>query len=213
VVVDPQTADEFDPERVVGPAASTVFVTTPERVGVMESLAGADRDPARFGHVDVGAGGVRSAAATDGAGDPFGEGPTGGLGPGSPGLGPDEGPAWYSRVPEPLDLPAVARTVDRHATRLARETDAGPVAVHVDAITGYVERLDGPTLFRFLHVVTARVRSLGATGYAYLVADPEADHVRTVEALFDAVYEPESGTGDAFAVRDPEGVPCRSEFG
>jgi hypothetical protein len=220
VVVDPSGTDTFDPTSVAGRPEAAVFATTPDRIGVMESLAGADRDPERFGHVDVGNGGVRSAAATDGAGDPFGTGPDrvpgAGLGSGGDGLAADEGPAWYSHVAEPFDLPAVARAVDRHATRLADaaddEDDGRSIDVHVDAITGYLDRLDGPTLFRFLHVVTARVRSLGATGYAYVVADPETDAVRTAEALFDAVYEPDE-TGDAFAVREPEDVPCRSEFG
>lgn len=212
VVVDPSRRNGFEPAAVAEPTGRGVFVTTPDRLGALSALSGPDRDPDRFGHVDVGAGGVRSATATDGAGDPFAPdapGPGAGAGTGADdGLATDDGPDWYSRVVDPLDLPAVATATDRHATRVAEAAaDEGVapdrVAVHVDALTGLAGRVDGAGLVRFLGVVTGRVRSLGATGVAYLVASADAPVVGRVEPAFDAVYEVTDG---GVRVRDADAV-------
>jgi hypothetical protein len=172
-----------------------LFVTTDARTGVMEAVAGAERDPERFGHVDVGNGGVRSAAAAD---DPGG------------GLGPDRNlggvvPEWYSHLADPDDLPLLARRIDEHLRRLTRDkSDTEGVELFFDSLTPYLSRVEGPALFRFLHVVGARVRSLGGTGYVLLDGTTDEETVARVAVLFDAVVERD---GDRYVRREVPGAP------
>lgn len=184
VFVDPtdgldRTTFDDDPE-------ATVFVTTDCRAEAMRTLAGPERDPDRFGHVEVGNGGTRSAAGTA----------TGAAGADVGGITP----AWYSTVPDPDDLPALAREIDEHLRRLAALNDG--VTLHFDSLARYLDSLDAPRLFRFLHVLTARVRSLDGVAYVYLPSSATGSTTRTVEPLFDAVLEPRTDRG-GLAARDP----------
>jgi len=184
VFVDP--TDGLDRTTFDDDPDATVFVTTDCRAGAMTTVAGPERDPDRFGQVEVGDGGTRSAAgATTGT------------------AGTDVGgitPAWYSTVPDPDDLPTLAREIDEHLRRLAALNDG--VALHFDSLTRYLDSLDGPRLFRFLHVLTARVRSLDGVSCFYLPASAAGPATRTVEPLFDAVLEPAPDRAGLVA-RDP----------
>jgi hypothetical protein len=170
--------------------AASLYVTTDGRAGAIDD-AGPAREPGRFGHVEAGAGGTRSAAGTDPT--PAGAG-TEPVGPG-PGDGAGVGTDWFSRVADPTDLPTVARHVDTHLDRL--RGDGAGVRLYFDSLDPYVgtDAVAGPALFRFLHVVTSRVRSAGGFGQFYLDPARDEEFARSLEPLFDAVVEPAS-TGD-----------------
>lgn len=184
VFVDPATgldgtAFADDPEAVV-------FVTTDCRAGALSTVAGHERDPDRFGQVEVGDGGTRSAT---GAATGTSTTDVGGI-----------TPAWYSTVPDPDDLPSIAREIDEHLQRLAAANDR--VVLHFDSLAQHLETLEPSQLFRLLHVLTSRVRALDGVSYFYLPESASGSTSRTIEPLFDAVLEPgvERAT---FAARDP----------
>ena len=64
---------------------------------------------------------------------------------------------------------------------------------------------DSRTLFRLLHLVTARVRQASGMGHFHLRVGREDDHVRLLEPLFDAVLElreGEDGPEQRFHIHD-----------
>jgi hypothetical protein len=160
------------------PAGPWLCVTTDGRAGAV-AAAPADRDAARFGHLEVGAGGTRGAAATlSGPADVSGDAGTLAV-----------PPRWYSRVEDATDLATVARHADAHLDRLA----AGDDGVHLafDSLDPYVGSAPAPRLFRFVHLLTARARATGGDALFYL--DPSLDpHLtRTLAPLFDRVVRPD----------------------
>jgi hypothetical protein len=187
VFVDP--AAGLDAAAFEDDPGATVFVTTDCRAGALSTVAGHERDPDRFGQVEVGDGGTRSAAgaATGAAGTDVG-GIT---------------PAWYSTVPDPDDLPGLAREIDEHLQRLAAANDR--VVLHFDSLTQYLESLEPSQLFRLLHVLTSRVRTLDGVSYFYLPESASGSTSRTVEPLFDAVLEPSEHEVEraTFTAREP----------
>lgn len=58
-----------------------------------------------------------------------------------------------------------------------------------DSLTPLVSEHDPETLFRFLHLLTHRVRSVGGMGHYHLTTDRSNRTVALLEPLFDAVIE------------------------
>ncbi|GAB3683000.1 hypothetical protein GCM10028857_09780 [Salinarchaeum chitinilyticum] len=61
--------------------------------------------------------------------------------------------------------------------------------VCVDALGPLFAEYDPETVFRLVHVVTARVRDVNGMGHFHLRLAPDDDHVKLLEPLFDAVVE------------------------
>lgn len=69
-------------------------------------------------------------------------------------------------------------------------SDWDDATVTVDSLTVLLQYADPQSVYRFLHVLTTRLRAAGASGLFYL--DPTVEDERTVEllkTLFDAVLE------------------------
>lgn len=67
--------------------------------------------------------------------------------------------------------------------------EPGEFRVCLDALGPLFSEHDPETVFRLVHVVTARVRDVNGMGHFHLRLDPEDDHVKLLEPLFDAVVE------------------------
>ncbi|WP_336024203.1 DUF7504 family protein [Halobellus salinisoli] len=77
-------------------------------------------------------------------------------------------------------------------------TDWTDATVTVDSLTTLLQYADKQRVYRFLHVLTTRLRAAGATGLFYF--DPTVQDEQTVEllkTLFDAVIECESAGDDS----------------
>jgi hypothetical protein len=59
----------------------------------------------------------------------------------------------------------------------------------VDSLTPLLSEYESETAFRFLHLLTARVRSVDGMAHYHLTTDPESRTVGLIEPLFDAVIE------------------------
>ncbi len=84
-------------------------------------------------------------------------------------------------------LAAINREVDRY-----ERTDAeNPMAFRfcLESLSTLLSEHDQQSVFRFLHLVIARIRSIRAIGHVHLKTDPDAEHAKFVEPLFDAVVE------------------------
>jgi hypothetical protein len=74
-----------------------------------------------------------------------------------------------------------------------------------DSLGPLFQRHDSQTLFRLLHIVTARVRQVNGMGHFHLEVDHDSQHVRLLEPLFDAVVEvrrTETGRQQRWHIRD-----------
>lgn len=88
----------------------------------------------------------------------------------------------------------VARTIDG----LAESHDGlepAELRVCVDALGPLFAEHDPETVFRLVHVLTARVRDIKGMGHFHIRVDGDDDHVRLLEPLFDAVVEVRDGDG------------------
>jgi hypothetical protein len=105
-------------------------------------------------------------------------------------VGPDESAAWYSRLTTLEDLPGLARHVNRHLRRFeAADPDPSEIRLCFDSLDPFVDTVDQRDLFRFLHVVTNRLRAADAMAHFHLSAAADAVTVRTLRPLFDATVE------------------------
>lgn len=132
---------------------------------------GGPTDPANLGFVVVGEG-VRSAAAAS---------PTGG------GLGDDLGPTVVS-VSSPADLTGIGIKLGNFFTDW--EGDGNQLLLCFHTLSTFLQYADLRTVYRFVHVLTGRVRAAG--GVAHFHLDPSAHDERTINSLaglFDAVVE------------------------
>ncbi len=106
-----------------------------------------------------------------------------------------EGPAWAVKTVEnPGDLTGVGIELSELLSGMATASqDDEYIAVSFDSITSLLQYADLQRAFRFLHVVTGRVKTIGGTGFYNL--DPEAHDkqtVATLKGLFDAVIHVDS---------------------
>jgi len=83
---------------------------------------------------------------------------------------------------------AVATEVDE-LTGEGDRLEPAEFRVCVDALGPLFSKHDPETVFRLVHVVTARVRDVNGMGHFHLRVTPEDDHVKLLEPLFDAVVE------------------------
>jgi hypothetical protein len=144
-------------------------------------------DPSRLGVVEVAADRTRSSSEAASRPTPTDDLPT----PDRPaGVEPAESVAWYSRLASLDDLPGVARHVHRHLQRFeTHDPSPSEIRVCVDSLDPLVEAVDRRDLFRFLHVLTSRVRAAKAMGHVHLSAAADAVTVGTLRPLFDATVE------------------------
>jgi hypothetical protein len=101
-------------------------------------------------------------------------------------------PAWAVRAVEnPSDLTGVGIELSELLSGMATAAgDDEHVAFCFNSITSLLQYADVQRTFRFLHVVTGRVKTVGGTGHYHI--DPDAHDrqtMATLKGLFDAVAE------------------------
>ncbi len=103
-----------------------------------------------------------------------------------------DNPAWAVRTVEnPSDLTGVGIELSELLSGMANAVDdEEELAVCFNSITSLLQYADVQRAFRFLHVVTGRVKTVGGVGHYHI--DPEAHDrktLATLKGLFDAVVE------------------------
>lgn len=153
-----------------------LFVTTDGR-SAAEPFPGAP-EPATAAHVTVGSETTRAAAAAT-------------VGPSVRGDDArDSSGAWHTHVEDSTDLASVASAVHGQIGRFERyDPSPGELRLCFDSLNPLVDRLDERELFRFLHVVTHRVRAADGLGHFHLTVDADERLTRTLAPLFEAVVE------------------------
>lgn len=111
------------------------------------------------------------------------------------GEGTVDDPTWAVKtVDNPSDLTGIGIELSELLSGMATTaSDDETVAVSFDSITSLLQYADLQRAFRFLHVVTGRIKTIDGVGYYTL--DPEAHDkqtVATLKGLFDAVVHVES---------------------
>jgi hypothetical protein len=109
-------------------------------------------------------------------------------------LGPDGRTISTATVSEPGDLTGLGIKVNQCLS--AWEDEAALTVVCFDSVTTLLQYVDTQRAFRFFHVLTRRVRSLGALAHYHV--DPAAHDeqtIATIEGLFSDVYEYDEATG------------------
>jgi hypothetical protein len=101
-------------------------------------------------------------------------------------------PSWAVKAVEnPSDLTGVGIELSELLSGMATAADDDEhIAVCFDGITSLLQYADLQRAFRFLHVVTGRIKTVGGVGHFHL--DPEAHDrqtIATLKGLFDAVIE------------------------
>lgn len=101
-------------------------------------------------------------------------------------------PSWAVTVVEnPTDLTGVGIELSELLSRMANAADDDEqIAVCFDGVTALLQYADLQRAFRFLHVVTGRVKTVDAVAHYHL--DPEAHDrqtLATLKGLFDAVLQ------------------------
>lgn len=111
--------------------------------------------------------------------------------PQTPGpIEPNESAVWYSRLASLDDLPGLARHIHRHLRRFeAYDPEAGEIRLGFDSLDPFVDAVDRRDLFRFLHVLTNRLRAADAMGHFHLSAAADGVLIETIRPLFDATVQ------------------------
>lgn len=104
-------------------------------------------------------------------------------------------PSWAVKTVEnPSDLTGIGIELSELLSGMATAADDSEhIAVCFNGITSLLQYADLQRAFRFLHVVTGRVKTVGGIGHYHL--DPEAHDpqtLATLKGLFDAVIEVEA---------------------
>lgn len=107
-------------------------------------------------------------------------------------------PAWAVRAVEnPSDLTGVGIELSELLSGMASAVgDDEHIAFCFNSVTSLLQYADVQRTFRFLHVVTGRVKTVGGFGHYHL--DPEAHDrqtLATLKGLFDAVVEVDEDGG------------------
>jgi len=103
-----------------------------------------------------------------------------------------DAPAWAVRTVEnPADLTGIGIELSELLSGMANAADDDEhIAVCFNGITSLLQYADLQRAFRFLHVVTGRIKTVDGVGHFHL--DPEAHDsqtLATLKGLFDAVVE------------------------
>jgi len=115
---------------------------------------------------------------------------------GESGTSVDDGAWAVKAVENPGDLTGVGIHLSEMLSGMAgaAEADDQPIVVCFDSITSLLQYADLQRTFRFLHVVTGRVRSVGAVGHFHVDPDAHDDQdLATLKGLFDAVVSIDDG--------------------
>jgi hypothetical protein len=108
-----------------------------------------------------------------------------------------DGAEVWRAVERPTDLTGLGITVSECLKRWHDTT--GRIAACFDSLTAFLQYGDLHTVYRFLHVLTSRLRAVGASGHYHL--DPGAYDDQTVsqlKSLFDASVELDDGEWRVF---------------
>jgi hypothetical protein len=105
-----------------------------------------------------------------------------------------DGESWAVKTVEnPSDLTGIGIELSELLSGMAKAGDEDEHIVFCfDGVTSLLQYADLQRAFRFLHVVTGRVKTVGGVGHYHL--DPEAHDTQTLatlKGLFDAVIEVE----------------------
>ncbi|MFC7059296.1 DUF7504 family protein [Halovenus salina] len=116
----------------------------------------------------------------------------GGIVPIGQGKSDVDDPSWAVKsVENPSDLTGIGIQLSELLSTMAKAADdSEEIAVCFDSVTSLLQYADLQRAFRFLHVVTGRVKTVGGVGYYRL--DPDAHDrqtLATLKGLFDAVVE------------------------
>jgi hypothetical protein len=107
--------------------------------------------------------------------------------------GAEDSPWAVKSVENPSDLTGVGIELSEFLSGLASAAEEGEhVAVCFNSVTSLLQYADLQRAFRFLHVVTGRIKTVGGVGHFHL--DPDAHDpqtLATLKGLFDAVIEVE----------------------
>ncbi len=108
------------------------------------------------------------------------------------GEGNVDDPSWAVKTVEnPSDLTGIGIELSELLSTMAKAADDDEeIAFCFDSVTSLLQYADLQRAFRFLHVVTGRVKTVGGVGYYRL--DPDAHDrqtLATLKGLFDAVVE------------------------
>jgi hypothetical protein len=101
------------------------------------------------------------------------------------------GADWrVATVESPSDLTGIGIELSELLSTMAEAADDEPVSVCFDSITSLLQYADLQRTFRFLHVVTGRVKTVDGVGHFHI--DPAAhtdQELATLKGLFDAVVD------------------------
>jgi hypothetical protein len=103
-----------------------------------------------------------------------------------------EDPSWaVQTVENPSDLTGVGIELSELLSGMAgAAADDEHIAVCFNSVTSLLQYADLQRAFRFLHVVTGRVKTVGGVGHFHLDPDAHDDQaLATLKGLFDAVVE------------------------
>ena len=103
-----------------------------------------------------------------------------------------EDSSWAVKsVENPSDLTGVGIELSEFLSGIASTAEDGEnIAVCFNSVTSLLQYADLQRVFRFLHVVTGRIKTVGGVGHFHL--DPDAHDeqtLATLKGLFDAVVE------------------------
>ena len=156
-------------------ATNVLFATyskTPDDC-VQDWIGHVGRQPADMKIISVGDG-TRSAAAAAVSTSPTTAGPP--------------TASFVETVPHPGDLTGLGIKLSEQLR--AWNGDGNDVVLCFDSVTELLHAVDTQTAFRFLHVVTGRLDSVGASAHYHLDPDAfDAQTVNTIKSLFDAAVE------------------------
>ena len=100
-------------------------------------------------------------------------------------------------VENPSDLTGIGIELSELLSRIAGAADDDePLTVCFDSITSLLQYADLQRTFRFLHVVTGRIKTAGGVGHFHI--DPAAhtdQELATLKGLFDAIVEVDEDGG------------------
>ncbi len=104
----------------------------------------------------------------------------------------ERGTDWQvATVENPSDLTGIGIELSEMLSTMADAAeDSQPLTVCFDSITSLLQYADLQRTFRFLHVVTGRIKTVGGVGHFHI--DPAAhtdQELATLKGLFDAVVE------------------------
>lgn len=146
----------------------TTYTKTPDNC-IQDWVSGVGQRPADMKIISVGDGTRSAAAASPAAAGP----PTA---------------SFVETIANPSDLTGLGIKLSEQLR--AWNGDGNDIALCFDSVTELLHAVDTQTAFRFLHVVTGRLDSVGAVAHYHL--DPKAfddQTVNTVKSLFDAAIE------------------------